>query len=223
MSNLFKLAAVALPAAIKQHTYTSAKHDAYLALTAAQEAAHDVGGSAAIAGGAARDFALGGIPKDLDVIILGVSDEGAEHVLNELHAIGYNVDADFRRSTHDGQTFLVDYISNGSIAFEGSTALTDISQNVLTDDRWVRVIKLVSDTGLGVDLLFSKETSLQEAVHAFDFNINQYIITRPGRAPMYVGSTPPGTLHQNRTTQVTATRVAHIQSIAVRYNWSTAV
>lgn len=173
-----------------------------------------------VAGGCARDFALGGVPKDVDVVAHSVERGSQELVVNALRMCGYSVTADYTRQYVEGHLYLVDDVSLGQAPVEDGKAIDSHSINVLTDPRWNRVTKLTKPGHMDVDILFTGEPDLAVVVDTFDYNINQYVILRSGRAPLYVGTTPGGKLVRNRVTEVTERREAHIQAIATKYNWS---
>jgi hypothetical protein len=174
-----------------------------------------------IAGGCARDFALGGTPKDIDVVVHGPDRDTQRYVIGELEALGYHVMADYERQLIEGAQYLVDSVSGGQAPVTDGHAIDSASVNVLTDDRWCRVVKLERQGHLPVDILFTPEPrSVTLVIDSFDFNINQYAILRPGNAPLYLGTTPGGTLHQNRSASVSPCRIEHIRNTARKYNWS---
>ncbi|WP_426101452.1 hypothetical protein [Pseudomonas sp. PSPC3-3] len=93
-----------------------------------------------IAGGAARDIYFGVTPKDIDVIICGISMETASEIL----------------------------------AWAGIASTPFHIYNGAASDRLVGGFKLV---GTDIDVCLYDCTDVSEAIDAFDFNLNQFVIS----------------------------------------------
>jgi hypothetical protein len=93
-----------------------------------------------IAGGCARDIYFGVKPKDIDVIVAGISMEKASEILAEAGIVSVGF-----------------HIYNGAAS-----------------DRLLGGYKLV---GTDVDVCVYECDSVSEAVNAFDFNLNQFVIS----------------------------------------------
>lgn len=160
----------------------------------------------AVAGGAARDIALGTSPRDIDLIVCPKHPDEVYLVLAALElGLGYKIEKDFQHEESTG--LLTDAVNPGDY------------DALVEQNRWSRVVKLVAPGKLGIDVLVSVDDSLEAAIQAFDFNINQFAILSAYNFPRFFGE-QQGTLVQNRQAQVSPERITHVQNIARAAGWS---
>jgi hypothetical protein len=170
-----------------------------------RDAVHGTRCRVAVCGGAARDIALGTVPRDIDLVIQPHNEDDVYVALAALElGLGYRIEKDFAHS-ENGFLFPVQFDSD--------------YESVAHDGRWSRVVKLVAPNKPGLDILVTTADSLEDAIAAFDFNINQFAILNPHCKPRFFGERP-GELVQNRSCSVSPDRVAHITSIARLAGWS---
>ena len=151
---------------------------------------HVPGAQWLIAGGYARDIALGAVPKDMDIIICG-SDPAW---LDDLPA-----------------PWFIDEVNEPS-----EMADEDVND---FDDRLSYVVQLEAEGGLSADLLFPLAPTPLEYVKLFDFNINQFVMTGHYDAgPVFVGK-DYGRLVQLRNAKVSPERREYMEAKARAFGW----
>lgn len=99
---------------------------------------------AAICGGFARDLAHDAVPNDIDVVVVGASDDVANVIVASMVALGYT------QTAHYGNDYT----------------------HVLHDLR--EVLEFSIDGGLDVDILISNHVTIAAHIRQHDCNLNMY-------------------------------------------------
>lgn len=146
-------------------------------------------GSAAVAGGFARDMALGFSPSDIDIAVFGPHrHDVARHLAIGLQELGYYQTVE--TETY-GEEEVYDHITQYSHALYPDVDVLVYHENIKT---------------------------IIDVVKTFDFNINQFYLEPTRHAPVFLGQYY-GTLIEQPNAHVTPERIYKMQCKAARANW----